>query len=303
MKSPLWKFSVTTSSEAEDAVAVCIEKFFGRPAVGYTHLPTRRATVSAYFDSKPPWSQEVRARLQAELVRLKKSGLRAGSCRVSLQRLQRQDWAEAWKRHFPPFEVQDKLLVKPSWSRRQPRRGQGLIVLDPGLSFGTGQHATTRFCLEQLVVRRRPGAAQSFLDMGTGSGILAIAAARLGYSPVVAFDCDTEVVRVARTNARRNRIGRRIRFAQKDVTCLPQRPRQKFDVVCANLIADLLVRERERIAAHVMPSGIVVLAGILKAEFRLVQKAYEGRGLKLVASRSEKEWRSGSFVAPLSFRA
>ncbi len=143
--------------------------------------------------------------------------------------------------------------------------------------------------------RSKLAATKSFLDIGTGSGILAIAAAKLGYKPVHAFDFDPEAVRVARANARVNQVGRKIKIARGDVTKLPLRPARKFDLVCANLISNLLIAERRRIVAQLNPGGTLVLAGILKSEFAQVQKAFEALGLKLVAAKSEKEWRSGSF--------
>jgi ribosomal protein L11 methyltransferase len=250
-----------------------------------------------YLPEKPDWSQPGRARLEAGLEAIRSCGLKIGPGRISLARVRREDWAESWKRHFKPIEIGPALLIKPSWSRRRPRQGQALVVLDPGLSFGTGQHPTTAFCLEQLAARRARGKeAQSFLDIGTGSGILAIAAARLGYAPIDAFDFDPEAVRVARANARRNRVSGRIRFFRQDVTRLPRRAKRKYSLVCANLISSLLVAERDRILARLSDDGLLVLAGILKTEFQKVRKAYEAAGLRLAASRAQNEWRSGSFA-------
>ncbi len=173
-------------------------------------------------------------------------------------------------------------------------------MLDPGLSFGTGQHATTRFCLGEIV-RSRPhsktsdSAKRSFLDMGTGSGILAIAAAKLGYSPVEAFDFDPDCVRIARENAALNQLESRVTIHQQDVTRLPTKAKTRFNVVCANLIYDLLIAEAERIASRLQPGGVLILAGILSSQFAEVQSAYESVGLRLMRSKSEKEWCSGAF--------
>ena len=133
------------------------------------------------------------------------------------------------------------------------------------------------------------------VDIGTGSGILAIAAAKLGYKPVRAFDFDPNAVRVARANARVNHVEGQLKITRDDVTKLPLRPAQKYDLVCANLISNLLIAERKKIVAQMNRGGILVLAGILKSEFVQVQMAFEDLGMKLVASKSEKEWRSGSF--------
>ena len=119
----------------------------------------------------------------------------------------------------------------------------------------------------------------------------------MGYTPVHAFDNDPDSVRIARANARTNRVAGVVRVSARDVTRMPLCWR-KYSVVCANLIAPLLIREHRRIAARVARGGLVVLAGILRAEFWQVRKVYENAGLKLVASRGEKEWRSGAFVNP-----
>jgi len=171
-----------------------------------------------------------------------------------------------------------------------------VVVLDPGLSFGTGHHPTTAFCLRQLVTRRRKCEPGSCLDVGTGSGILAIAAARLGYSPVDALDCDPESIRIARANARRNGVSTGIRFHRQDLTKLSRRSMQKYSVVCANLVSNLLIAERERILTCLHPDGTLVAAGILRTEFELVQEAFESAGLRLTTSRSQDEWRSGAFA-------
>src|ERR1019366_8464695 len=159
-------------------------------------------------------------------------GLDIGPGRISLLGVSREDWAESWKLHFKPLLIGSALLLKPSWSRRRPGKGQAVVVLDPGLSFGTGRHPTTAFCLRQLVARRRSGESQSCLDIGTGSGILAIAAAKLGYAPVDAFDFDPEAVRIARANARRNGVAARIRFQRRDLTKLPRRSARQYSLIC-----------------------------------------------------------------------
>ena len=227
---------------------------------------------------------------------LNADGINVGSGKISFKLLARENWAESWKEHFKPIEVGEALLLKPSWSRHRPRKGQAVVVLDPGLSFGTGQHPTTEFCLRQLVRCRRRGQAQAFLDIGTGSGILAIAAAKLGYAPVEAFDFDPESVRVARQNAKQNRILNRLRIHRADLTKLPSRSRERYDFICANLISTLLLAECGRIAGRLRRGGVLVLAGILKSEFVQVQKAYERFGLQFMGGRCDKEWHSGAFV-------
>jgi ribosomal protein L11 methyltransferase len=170
-------------------------------------------------------------------------------------------------------------------------------VLDPGLSFGTGQHPTTAFCLEQLAIRRRHAKPQSVLDIGTGSGILAIAAAKLGYHPIHAFDFDATAIRVAKANALQNHVEGLIHFNHKDLRRLPARRHRKFHLICANLVYDLLIEQSKRILSLLEPNGTLVLSGILAVQFAKVRGVYTDAGLKLVRIQTVKEWRSGAFAA------
>jgi ribosomal protein L11 methyltransferase len=292
----LWKISVATTAEAADAVAEWLGKAFDQPASTDTSFVTGSTVVSVYCESPRSAFPTRRLALHDGLRRIKSFGLDIGTARISVRKIPRQDWAESWKRHFKPLVIGDALLIKPSWSKRRPQGGQVVVVIDPGLSFGTGQHPTTEFCLRQLVTQRDPASRQSFLDIGTGSGILAIAAAKLGYASVHAFDFDSQCVRVARANARSNRVQHQILITRADLTRLPRRAAWQFDVICANLLANVLIAEGDRILARLRPGGLLVVAGILKSEFREVAAAYENLGLELIASKTAKEWRSATFA-------
>lgn len=288
----VWEISISTTQEAEEAVAAFLETFFKQRVSSYTNFKTGAVVVSAHHPQAPG---PCRAGLRAGLARIKSCGLDIGEGRIRLKQLQEWDWVHSWKKQFRPIEIGGALLIKPSWSKRHARKGQATLWLDPGLSFGTGHHPTTAFCLGQLVARRKPGARQSFLDIGCGSGILAIAAVKLGYAPVEGLDCDPEAVRVARSNVRRNRVRGKIRLRRADLTGLPLIGARKFDVICANLVSDLLIAERERMISRLKPDGRLIVAGMLESEFPPAQRAFEGSDLRLVAGRTEGEWRSGAF--------
>jgi ribosomal protein L11 methyltransferase len=295
-RKPLWKVSVATTLEAEEAIAEVLGEIFHCPVSSFFDLEKKTNRVTVFLQARVQ-SQSL-TELRQGLSRIEDCGLDTGPGKISVVKVRREDWAESWKRHFKPIEIRGKLLVKPSWSKKRPRTGQATVILDPGLSFGTGQHPTTAFCLEEIVKysgRRSGKNGRSFLDVGTGSSILAIAAAKLGYTRVRAFDFDPEAVRVARANARVNRVLNKIEITHSDVAKLPIRPKERSDVICANLISDLLVRERKRIIGQMNPGGVLVLAGILKKEFSEVRRAYEKSGLKLISTRRKKEWQSGSF--------
>ena len=151
----LRQISVVISAEAEEAVTELLEHLFHQPPSIYIDMETKAMVASVFCRKNSAWSPAQRARLTAGLERLKSCGLDIGPGKVSMRRVRPQDWAESWKRHFQPIEIGAALLVKPSWSKRRPRKDQAVVVLDPGLSFGTGHHATTGFCLRQLVAVRR----------------------------------------------------------------------------------------------------------------------------------------------------
>jgi ribosomal protein L11 methyltransferase len=247
------------------------------------------------MEKRPVWRSAQRSAFKASLSELRSHGLETGVCRITIRRLPAEDWAESWKKHFRPIRVGRSLLIKPSWIEQKPLSGQKVILLDPGLSFGTGNHPTTLFCLRQLTANRPRVAGPSFLDIGTGSGILAIAAAKLGYRPVHAFDYDPDAVRTASENVSLNGLTGKLRLYRADVTRLPQRPKRRFDFVCANLLADLLISQRDRILSQLNPGGTVVLAGILAKEFAQVQFEYEQKGFRLKESATKGEWTSGAF--------
>jgi ribosomal protein L11 methyltransferase len=293
---PLWKVAVLTTEATEDAVAELLTARLGQPAASYTDLETGRTTVAVYLQVKPPVAKLLKEGLQDDLKQILVS--QRGSEReiIRLSRLRSEDWANSWKRHFKPLEIGKSLLVKPSWSRRQPKPGQAVVMLDPGMSFGTGQHPTTAFCLKELTRLRKNGQAQSFLDVGTGSGILAISAAKLGYRPVHALDLDPVSIQVSRANARRNRVSRQIQFKCKDFTKIPHVRANQYSVVCANLLADLLLSEKGRLMARVQKGGHVVVAGILREEFGKIRSEFMRAGFRQDRIRVEKEWCSGTFV-------
>jgi ribosomal protein L11 methyltransferase len=292
-KGPLWKLSVAVSPESEDAIGEFLSDHFEAPASIYVNADTNRATADVYLPRKPP--KEKLFELTTHLQNLRNAGLGVPSDRIEIVAFKAQDWAESWKRHFKALEVGRRLLIRPSWIKRKLKKKQALVVLDPGLSFGTGQHPTTRFCLEQLVTLRNAGCAQSFLDIGTGSGILAISAAKLGYAPVYGFDFDPEAVRIAVRNALRNRVADKLQIRRQNIASF--RTSSTYSVICANLIYDLLLEHRLRIAGSVSDGGSLILAGILRSQFRQVCRGYAEVGLKLSTHHAAGEWQSGRFSA------
>ena len=295
-RETLTQVSVRTSLASENTLSVFVEEMFQSPTVSWSDEESGAVTVSVYLDCKRWPVRAAKFELEQSLGRIGKDlpPLEVGKLRV--RSIRKENWSESWKRHFPPMEFGRALLVRPSWSRKKARPGQSVVEIDPGLSFGTGRHPTTAFCLRQLVKFRSRDQQRSFLDMGTGSGLLAIAASKLGFAPVEAFDFDPTAVRIARANARRNRVAGRVRIARRNLAQLPPRSSQSFDLVCANLTPELLEKHRRRITARLKPNGLLVLAGILQHQFAEVAQAYESIGLSLVTATADGEWKSGTFA-------
>jgi ribosomal protein L11 methyltransferase len=298
MKDSLWRLSLSAHREAEPALSQLVEQQWKLSPVRYFPEESDQCSVWAYAEVLPDTIGGLRKTVRQAAALLEACGLFAGPIRCSIRRIRREDWAESWKRHFKPFAVGRKLLLKPSWNRKQPRRGQSVVELDPGLSFGTGQHPTTRFCLDQMARLRTPNRRQSLLDIGTGSGILAIAAAKLGYGPVRAFDFDPIAVQVARRNVRLNQVQQQVRVSRENLSLLPLDTTVRFEVVCANLEYDLLLAESQRIVNRLTPGGFLLLAGILERQYPSVSQTYQSQGLRWVRSGVKAGWHSGLFVYP-----
>ena len=184
------------------------------------------------------------------------------------------DWVETWKRGVRAARVAPGIVVAPTWDPYDAGPGETVIRLDPGMAFGTGAHASTRLCLAALAAR--PPAGQVVLDLGTGSGILAIAAARLGAARVLAADIDPVATAVAAENVALNGVGGSVEIVTGDLDACEG----SFDLVVANILAEPLVRMAEGIAARVRPGGQVVLSGLLATDADAVAAAYAAAGMR-----------------------
>ncbi len=213
---------------------------------------------------------------------------------IGVQTLPDRDWQEAWKVTFRTERVSPRIVVKPSWETFSAQPGDCVIELDPGMSFGTGRHPTTRACLRFLDTLLRESPGTSFLDLGCGSGILSIAAAGLGAAPVLGLDNDPDAIRVAAENVAANRLTGRIELAVADVTTL--QPPARFAIVAANILADVLCACHRAIGAAVAPGGWLLLAGILHSQYETVRATFEAAGFRQVEHVTEEEWSSGRFL-------
>jgi ribosomal protein L11 methyltransferase len=272
-------WSVTVDVErgaAEDAAAALMEEGAsgvevrdgeGVPMPGSRQPEAGRALVVAWFADRG----------LAEAAARPRGG--------ALEERPDQDWGERWKEGLAPLRI-GRVLVRPSWIAAETPAGMVEVTLDPGMAFGTGTHPTTSLCLAALSERLAAAPRARVLDVGTGSGLLAIAARKLGAPRVVGNDNDPIAIRVALENAALN--GVQVDFDLRDVHLQPG----PFDLVLANILANTLCELAPAIAAQLAPGGVVLLSGILTPQEPEVRAAYAAAGLRPLAGgdRRDGEW-------------
>jgi ribosomal protein L11 methyltransferase len=206
-----------------------------------------------------------------------------------------EDWANAWKDHYHPFRVGQKLKIVPTWLAGNPdpdaHSDDVVLVLDPGMAFGTGLHPTTQSCLRALEMNITPG--MSMLDAGTGSGILSIAAAKLGAAEVAAFDTDILAVRTTQDNARQNGVADRIHVWQGELESLAMEMQgRRWDVVAANILAPVIIQllSANGLLDYLNPGGRLILSGIIHEQGPGVVDALVSAGGEVVDSITAGDW-------------
>jgi ribosomal protein L11 methyltransferase len=247
-------------------------------AVHYTYFPTGEEARNALENISrhmPGWKEFGVSIEKLEVIEIKK-----------------EDWSEVWKKYFKIQHITERLIVKPSWLEFNPDEKQVVVEIDPGMSFGTGQHPTTSYCLKIIDKLADKNKAVPFLDAGCGSGILSIAAFKLGYRPVFAFDIDPDAVKVAAENIEKNKI----KNIKLSIASLEEFSAEgKFDVIAANILSGILIANVSKLLGMLKPGGYIILAGILKAEFDKVAEAFKLNGCSEENRESEGEWTGGYF--------
>lgn len=231
--------------------------------------------------------------LERRLDLLRDAGIPAGDG-VVLRTLDDESWAAAWKEYFKPLRVGRRFVVKPTWEDFAAAPGDRVIEIDPGMAFGTGSHPTTRLCLELLEELVQGG--ERALDWGTGSGILAIAAARLGARSVLALDLDPLAVRVAGENVRQNDLADVVAVSEASIEDLGDP--EGFDIVIANIVADPIIAHAADILARLRPGGSTLVSGIIDQREESVIAALQSAGLRISRAASEDDWRAIVAVRP-----
>ncbi len=251
---------------------------------GYVVDGDAPALVKGYL---PPGADSARVRRSMRLA-LRFAPLQSPPRWRRARRLREERWRDSWKRYFKPRRIGERLLVKPSWAKYEVKAADAVIEIDPGMAFGTGQHPTTVMCLQALERRLRPG--EAVLDLGTGSGILAIAAARLGAGRVLALDIDPQGVKAARQNAAANGVRGVVEVREGT---LPESVRgRRFDLILANISSLTIERLAASLAEALTDAGTLIVSGFLEDAVETLSRGLAAAGLKLERVEAEGVWRA-----------
>jgi ribosomal protein L11 methyltransferase len=298
------ELAVEADEEAVEAVTellrahghgVAIDQPFLQPRIDEAPMPdpARRPVVKTYVPDDPQAGVIQRA--------IEESLWHIGQMRtvgtLQVKRIAEEDWANSWKPYFPVLRIGQRTVIVPAWRRHRKTEDEITVRLDPGMAFGTGMHPTTRLCLLAVEQTVKPG--DRVLDVGTGSGILSIAAARLGAKPVVGVDTDPIAVKSARENVALNHLSRTIRILEGSADAALDAPAGagrgaslagSFDVVLANITARANAAIAPSHARALRPGGRLIASGILWDTVDLVEAAFTPAGLKIVDQQRDGDW-------------
>ncbi len=276
--------SVEAEAEAAEAVAEVMSRYAHRGVAieaGPDGWHAGPVVVRAYL----PADSELWEKKQKVREALWHLGQIAQIPDPSFRTVDEEDWTEAWKKRLKVLRIGEQIVIQPSWLAYDPGPEDVVIELDPGMAFGTGLHPTTQMCLRALEEFVRPG--MEVLDVGTGSGVLAIAAAKLGARRVLAVDNDAQAVTVARANVIHNQVRESVRVKQGSLADVSGH----YDVVVVNILARVIVELVEQgLARRMRPGGILITAGITVDKASDVGEAFERGGLELVDRQQQDDW-------------
>lgn len=260
-------------------------------------IPEGRAVIQGYFPEGTEMESIVE-QLKVRVDELKEYDIDTGNPAYSMREVDDEDWANAWKQYFKPLRISDRLTIKPTWEEYEASPGEIILELDPGMAFGTGTHATTALCLRTLEKVIRAG--DEVIDVGTGSGVLSIAAAKLGAKHVLALDLDPVAVSSATENTRLNGLENRITVVLSDL--LQAIRTQESDgsnvhgvtlpvqVVVANILAEIILLFVEDVYQALQPGGTYIASGIIKQKQQVVEEALVQAGFAIEERYEETDW-------------
>jgi len=241
----------------------------------------------SYFPEEETDTISLIQKIQEQLEHYRNSGINTGAGEVSVKVVREEDWANSWKKYFHTFRVGKNMIIKPLWEEYQAQEGELVIDIDPGMAFGTGTHATTKLCLEELELLAEQITDKEnyqILDLGTGSGILAMALYLFGFRQITAIDNDPVAVRVATENLEMNKIKANL-FRGEIKDC-----QAKYELIVGNILAEVIISLAEEINEKLKPGGVFIGSGIIRAREEQVIETLTGTGLKYVQTKADGDW-------------
>ena len=245
-------------------------------------------TIKAYFPSDLRSEKRIAA-IQKYLTSLSEIFSDLPAPVLKTETISDPDWGEQWKKYFKPVRVSNNIIVKPTWERYTPSSRDIIIEIDPGMAFGTGQHASTRMCieaLEEIIMKDRTIEDWKVLDVGCGTGILGITAAKLGAQDIICVDIDKKATEIARENAAINQVDDRLRIINKDAAMINE-PR---NLIIANLTSRLLLKLRQHFTQLLLPEGYMIISGIIEQDAKEIETNFSIAQLIQNKVITEKEW-------------
>ena len=252
-------------------------------------METAETTV-IFYPSETEQGEKTYKEAEKILSRLKAEGGH-GSLEITRRLVCEEDWANNWKQYFKPFNIGNRLLIKPSWEETENEDGRKILEIDPKSSFGTGQHETTCLCLEALDEIIRGG--ENVLDMGCGSGILSIAALLLGADKTLSIDIDENAVITTKENALINGVTSKIEAISGNSLEGELNLRvksEKYDVICANIVADVIIAFLPLFKETLKKGGTLLLSGIIKERLSDIEKAVNENKFKIIETKEKNGW-------------
>lgn len=276
------EIKVTTTNEASEAVTNILME---AGASGVALAPADAGQISAYYPETvfiPELLPQIRQRIQA----LPQYGLAIGPATITTAAVDNKSWVTAWQKYYHPVRLTRYLTVTPSWEDYQPQQAQEQVIrLDPGQAFGTGTHPTTKLALTALEMQIRGG--ETMLDVGTGSGVLSIAAKQFGVGSIYAYDVDDVAVASAKTNFALNPIAQNITVQANDLLTGIQQP---ADLIVANILAEIIVPLIPQALPLLRQSGHLILSGIIADKVDLIKSTLRQYHLQVVTTLNEGDW-------------
>ncbi len=282
------RFSVTAPPQASEAVSAILQQLFR----GISIVTTPAGLVHQAYISEAADVEKTQAELEAGLRRIPPGLVAPATVTLEADWVDEQDWAEAWKEHYRPIRVGKRLVILPSWlswpdpkSPLQPRPDDIVICIDPGMAFGTGAHAASQMCMVALENYLRPG--DDVIDFGCGSGILTIAACKLGASTVLAIDNDPVCIKVTAENVVKNDVAERCEARLGESLAGVNGPR---DLIVANVTGQVVAEQAANAATLLRPGGYYIISGFTSRSENDVTKAITAAKLAIADRYCEDEW-------------